>query len=139
MLTVDATVVVRAYREGTDWQTQLMWTRRAKLGECEVALLRWLYRAPVVVASQITNGAGNARISFDLGGYSGPGFIWVKHLTSGAMVGMNFEIEGGAYVEGTLSDLEVLNWGSTMPATFNQPQLPALAATLARLRIGRRR
>lgn len=139
-MTVDATIMVRAYREGTDWQTQQVWQRRAKSGECEVMLLRWLYVTPVVVASQITNGAGNARISYDLGGYSGTGFIWVKHLGSGAMVGTDFKVEGGAYVEGTLSSPEVLSWGSVMPATFQQARLSTtLSATPSRLRIRRRR
>lgn len=138
-MTVDATVVVRAYREGTDWQTQPMWTRRAKLGECEVSL--WfgfpMVPAPIVIDSRTTNSIGVAHLSYDLLTYSGVGQVWVKHLASGAIVRTTFQVEGGTYVEGTLSALEVLDYGSMMPGTFNQARLSAGLST--RLRIGRRR
>lgn len=128
-LDLRATVVVLAYREGADWQTEPMWQRRAKAGECSVTL--WIRPDPAqiygdLVATATTDANGEVAISTTIP--NGQASIDVIHLATNATVVRWFTVSGGAVDVGSLTEQQVTNYGSSMPVTFNQAQMGQPAA-----------
>lgn len=129
LLTLKATVTVLGYKEGTDWQTEPLWTRRAKAGECSVSL--WSRPDPAYIYGTLigtanTNASGEVTISATCP--DGSVSIDVIHLASNATFVKQFDVLNGVVDVASLRDLGVTNYGSPMPVTFEQARMGQPAA-----------
>lgn len=129
LLTLKATVIVLGYKEGTDWKTEPLWTRKAKAGECSVSL--WSRPDPAyiygdLIATANTNASGEVAISATCP--DGSVSIDVIHLASNATFVKQFDVLNGVVDVASLRDLGVTNYGTPMPATFEQARMGQPAA-----------